>query len=156
MPSEYLVRVFSEFDLQARAVANIVDMTQFSYRERRPLRPHLICTRGFHPYYGIDVVVRAFAEVKKQIPEARLDLLGGGSSEVEIRNLVRDLNLNGVRFVGVVSREKIGRVVSYASFFAGAPFLSRRFEPAVVTTPFMSMLSFTASFNWWLFVAGAQ
>src|SRR5258708_2391802 len=34
-----------------------------------------------------------------------------------------------------------------ASFSAGARFLARRFEPAVVTTPFTSMLSFTASFN---------
>ncbi len=120
VPSEYLVRVFSEFDLQARAVANIVDMTQFSFRERRPLRPHLICTRGFHPYYGMDVVVRAFAEVQKQIPEARLDLLGGGPSEGEIRNLARHLNLTAVRFVGVVSREEIGCYYDEADIFINA------------------------------------
>ena len=43
-----------------------------------------------------------------------------------------------------------------ASFSAGTRFLARRSEPAVVTTPFMSMLSFTASFNWLLFSAGGQ
>jgi hypothetical protein len=41
-----------------------------------------------------------------------------------------------------------------ASFPAVTPLLSRRFEPAVVTTPFTSMLSFTASFNWLVFVGG--
>src|SRR5215467_12421462 len=34
-----------------------------------------------------------------------------------------------------------------ASFSAGARFLARRLDPAVVTTPFMSMLSLTANFN---------
>jgi glycosyltransferase involved in cell wall biosynthesis len=120
VPSEYLVRVFQEFNLRAHAVPNIVDMSQFSFRERRPLRPHLICTRGFHPYYAIDVVVRAFAEVQKQISEARLDLLGGGPTEGEIRALVRDLKLTGVHFVGVASRNEIGHFYDQADIFINA------------------------------------
>jgi glycosyltransferase involved in cell wall biosynthesis len=120
VPSEYLLHVFQEFNLRALAVPNIVDMSQFSYRERRPLRPHLICTRGFHPYYAIDVVVRAFAEVQKQIPEARLDLLGGGPTETEIRALVRDLKLTGAHFAGVASRSEIGHFYDQADIFINA------------------------------------
>jgi glycosyltransferase involved in cell wall biosynthesis len=120
VPSEYLVRAFSEFALQAHVVPNIVDMSQFSFRERRPLRPHLICTRGFHPYYAVDVVVRAFAEVQKQIPEARLDLLGGGPTEGQIRGLVRHLKLSGVYFTGIASRDKIGRSYDQADIFINA------------------------------------
>jgi glycosyltransferase involved in cell wall biosynthesis len=120
VPSEYLVRVFQEFNLEAHAIPNIVDMSQFSFRERRPLRPHLICTRGFHAYYAIDVVVRAFAEVQKQIPEARLDLLGGGPTEGEIRALVRDLKLTGVNFTGVASRNEIGHFYDQADIFINA------------------------------------
>jgi glycosyltransferase involved in cell wall biosynthesis len=123
VPSGYLVDVFGEFGLQAQAVPNIVDMTQFSFRERRPLRPHLICTRGFHPYYGIDVVVRAFSEIQKQFPEARLDLVGKGPSEEEIRSLVRQLNLSGVNFTGVASREQIGRFYDQADIFINASWL---------------------------------
>ncbi len=33
---------------------------------------------GFSAYYSVDVVVRAFAEVKEIYPEAKLDLVGGG------------------------------------------------------------------------------
>jgi L-malate glycosyltransferase len=123
VPSEYLVRVFQEFGLEAQAIPNIVDVSQFTFRERRPLRPHLICTRGFHPYYGLDVVVRAFAEVQKQFPEARLDLVGQGPSEGEIRALVRDLNLSGVHFTGVASREEIGRFYDQADIFLNASLL---------------------------------
>jgi glycosyltransferase involved in cell wall biosynthesis len=123
VPSEYLVRVFQEFGLAAHAIPNLVDVSQFTFRERRPLRPHLICTRGFHPYYGVDVVVRAFAEVQKQFPEARLDLVGKGPSEGEVRALVRDLNLASVNFTGVASREEIGRFYDQADIFLNASWL---------------------------------
>ena len=71
VPSGYLIDVFREFGLPASAVPNIVDLAQFPYRERTTLRPHLVCTRGFSAYYSVDVVVRAFAELKKEYPEAQ-------------------------------------------------------------------------------------
>jgi glycosyltransferase involved in cell wall biosynthesis len=123
VPSGYLVDVFREFGLEAHVVPNIVDVSQFSFRERRPLRPHLVCTRGFHPYYSVDVVVRAFAEIQKEFPEARLDLVGKGPCETEIRNLVRDLHLPGIHFLGVASREQIGRFYDEADIFINASWL---------------------------------
>ena len=81
VPSGYLADVFSEFELKAEVVPNMVDLSQFCFRVRTPPRPHLVCTRGFHPYYRVDLVVQAFAEVQKVFPEARLDLAGGGPAE---------------------------------------------------------------------------
>jgi glycosyltransferase involved in cell wall biosynthesis len=123
VPSGYLVNVFREFGLPASAVPNIVDLSQFNYRARIPLRPHLVCTRGFSPYYSVDVVVRAFAEVKKDYPEAQLDLVGGGPLEGDIRKLVADLNLSGVNFTGVASRQEIGKYYDQADIFINASWL---------------------------------
>jgi glycosyltransferase involved in cell wall biosynthesis len=120
VPSGYLVQVFREFALEAQVVPNIVDLSQFQYRRRAPVRPHLVSTRGFHPYYGIDVVVRAFAEVKELYPEAQLDLVGGGELEQSIRDLVRQLNLSNVNFVGVASRQDIGGFYDRADIFVNA------------------------------------
>jgi len=120
VPSGYLVNVLREFRLEAQMVPNLIDLTQFRYRLRRPLQPRLVCTRGFHPYYGIDVVVRAFAEVKRRYPEAQLDLVGGGVLEGEIRDLVRQLNLAGVNFSGVAARQDIGRFYDRADIFVNA------------------------------------
>ena len=120
VPSRYLVDIFSEFNLQAEAIPNIVDLSQFSFRLRSPLRPHLVCTRGFHPYYRVDLVVQAFANVQRIFPDARLDLAGSGPLEGHIRDLVRKLNLSGVRFLGVVSRNGIGRVYDDADIFVNA------------------------------------
>jgi glycosyltransferase involved in cell wall biosynthesis len=120
VPSGYLVDVFREFGLEAQVVPNIVDLSQFSFRIRNPLRPHLVCTRGFHTYYSIDVVVRAFAEVLRIFPDAQLDLVGGGPSEPEIRGLVKELKLSGVNFCGVASHQEIGRFYDQADIFINA------------------------------------
>ena len=93
IPSGYLVDVFREFGLKAIVVPNLIDLSQFRYRERNPLRPYLVCTRGFFEYYGVDVVVKAFAEVKKEYPEAQLDLVGGWPARIAIRKLVALLSL---------------------------------------------------------------
>jgi glycosyltransferase involved in cell wall biosynthesis len=123
VPSGYLVDVFGEFGLQATAVPNLVDLSQFHYRQREPLRPHLVCTRGFSRYYSVDVVVRAFAEVRRIFPEARLDLVGAGPLEMEIRKFVEDLKLGGVNFTGVASRGEIGKCYDQADIFINASWL---------------------------------
>ncbi|HWY57528.1 MAG TPA: glycosyltransferase [Terriglobales bacterium] len=120
VPSGYLVDVFREFGLQAQVAPNIVDLSQFSYRIRQPLRPHLVCTRGFHPYYCIDDVVRAFAEVQRTFPDARLDLVGKGPTQAQIEKLLDKLGVSGVHFCGVASREEIGRFYDHADIFINA------------------------------------
>src|SRR5277367_239092 len=126
-PSGYLVDVFREFGLKAMVVPNVVDLAQFHYRERNPLlsqlRPHLVCTRGFSTYYSVDVVVRAFAEVKKIYPEAKLDLVGGGPLEGDICKLVSELKLSDVNFTGVASRDEIGKCYDRADIFINASWL---------------------------------
>lgn len=119
-PSGYLVDVFGEFGIKAEVIPNIVDLAQFTFRERKPLRPHLVCTRGFHPYYCVDVVVKAFAIVQHEFPDAKLDLVGGGPIEQEIRQLAANLNLRNVNFCGVASRSEIGKYYDRADIFINA------------------------------------
>ena len=123
VPSQYLVDVFNGFGLKALAVPNMVDPNQFSYRPRNPLRPLLVCTRGFESYYRVDLVVRAFAQIKKEFPDARLCLAGRGGLEPAIRALVRELELKGVEFAGALSREEIGKVYDRADIFMNASWL---------------------------------
>jgi len=120
VPGRFLQDVFGAFGLNADAVTNVVDLSKFRFRRRSPLRPHLMCTRGFHPYYCVDVVVRAFAEIQKEYPDARLDLLGTGQTEPEVRKLVRELDLANVQFVGAVSRDQIANYYDRADIFINA------------------------------------
>jgi glycosyltransferase involved in cell wall biosynthesis len=84
------------------------------------VRPNLVCTRGFAPYYCVDIVVRAFAQVKRIYPDATLDLVGNGPLEASVRKLVIELGLRGVTFSGVASRTEIGRHYDRADIFINA------------------------------------
>lgn len=123
VPSGYLVDVFRDFGLSASVIPNFIDLSQFTYRERNPLRPHLVCTRGFSAYYSVDLVVKAFAEVQKVYPKAKLDLIGSGPLENDVRRLVVDLELENVNFTGVASHDAIGRYYNQADIFINASWL---------------------------------
>ncbi|MGH9434143.1 MAG: glycosyltransferase family 4 protein [Terriglobia bacterium] len=123
VPSPFLVKVFGQFGIKALVVPNLVDEGQLRFRLRDPLRPALVCTRGFHPYYSVDVVVRAFSRVQQEFPEARLRLAGTGPTEQQIRALVDQLRLKGVEFTGAVPRTQIGQVYDRADIFINASWL---------------------------------
>lgn len=123
VPSNYLVDVFEEFGLKAKVVHNSVDFQQFRFRPRQPVRPWLICTRGFEPYYSVDLVVRAFARVKKEFPSARLLLVGKGSQEEKIRQCVRHEALTEVEFTGAIPPAQIHHFYEQADIFINASWL---------------------------------
>ena len=60
------------------------------------------------PEKRLDVLIRAFAEVGKAIPAARLRLVGSGPQSDELRALVRELSLgDAVEFTGGQSADKL-------------------------------------------------
>lgn len=120
VPSGYLVDVFSKLNVLAKPVANVIDINEFSFRPRIPLRPRLICSRGFHPYYAIQDVVRAFDVIREKYSDAVLYLLGVGPSEQEIRDLVKSLRLSGVEFTGAVPHHEIAKYYEEADIFINA------------------------------------
>ncbi len=66
--------------------------------------PTAISVANFRPEKGHDVLVRAFAEVARRLPTARLALVGSGPTEPSVRALVSRLGLGAsVDFKGRVS-----------------------------------------------------
>jgi len=120
VPSTYLAGVFQQFGMRATVVPNVVDLTQFPYRPRVPLRPLLLCTRNFDNYCGVDNVVRAFRGIKSAIPAARLSLVGKGKGEQFIRRLIAALRLEDVEFAGAIPRERIHEAYANADIFINA------------------------------------
>jgi glycosyltransferase involved in cell wall biosynthesis len=120
VPSEYLVRVLREFDINSIAIPNIVDTSEFQFHERSPVRPVLVCTRGFHEYYCVDKVVEAFHAVQQEFPKATLELVGDGPLEGAIRQQVTRFGVSGVKFAGVASRSEIGKHYERAYIFINA------------------------------------
>jgi glycosyltransferase involved in cell wall biosynthesis len=107
VPSEYLVRVFADFGLTARAIFNLIDTSKFVFRPRDTIRPLFLSNRNFETHYGVDRVLRAMEIIQKKFPEARLTLAGEGSQRPSLEALANDLRLENTSFVGQIDPEKI-------------------------------------------------
>lgn len=75
--------------------------------EPRPyagVAPHFLCVGRLIPIKGHVVLLRAFRRVLDERPDARLDIAGRGVLEHGLKDLTRELELNGaVRFLGHVT-----------------------------------------------------
>ena len=121
VPSIFLREVLDSFGIAARVVPNTIDLRQFAYRVRDPLRPRLLCTRNFEHIYNVACVLRAFARVQARYDDATLTLVGGGSQEAALRALVQQLNLRNVTFAGRVAPTEITRYYANADVYVQAP-----------------------------------
>lgn len=121
VPSRFLVDVFRGFAIDASIVPNIVDLERFRFRERDPLRPKLVSTRNFDALYNVATTIRAFKIVQDRWPEASLTLVGGGSQEADLRELVAELGLRRVAFAGRVRPDEIAGFYADNDIYVQSP-----------------------------------
>jgi glycosyltransferase involved in cell wall biosynthesis len=121
VPSAFLRNVFRSFEIDAEVVPNVVDLQQFTYRVRDPLRPRLLCTRNLEPLYNLSCVLRAFAKIQAHYPAATLTLVGSGSQDAALRHEATALRLENVTFVGRVAPSEIQRYYANADIYVQAP-----------------------------------
>jgi len=121
VPSRFLRDVFASFAIRAQIVANTIDLTRFTYRERNPLRPRLLSTRNFEPLYNVACTLRAFALVQARYPEASLTLVGAGSQDGMLRALASELGVRNVTFLGSVDPAAIAAYYADADIYVQTP-----------------------------------
>jgi glycosyltransferase involved in cell wall biosynthesis len=138
VPSEYLRQVFAGHGYQVRVIQNVVDALHFSYHERDPLGPHLLSSRNLEPHYGVDVILRAFALIKKAFPDGTLTIAGWGSQEAALRELAASLGVDGVSFVGRQAPPAVAALYDRAHIFVNASTIDN--QPVSVLEAFASGL----------------
>ena len=143
VPSVYFYEIFREFNLTSQIVPNIADLASFQYRSRDQLQPRLLSTRNFEPIYNVQCTLRAFARVQQRYPNATLVLVGSGSEERALRNLVASLSLRGVIFAGPVSPCTIRRFYDAADIYVQTPLIDN--TPASVIEAFACGLPVVAT-----------
>ncbi len=131
VPSGYLVDLFGRFDLPARAIYNLVELDRFTYRERRPLKPIFLTSRLLEPLYNVGCVLRAFALIQKEYPEAELTVAADGYMRAELEQLAVDLNLKATRFIGPVPFDQMPAMYDAADIYLTATNLDNM--PASIT-----------------------
>lgn len=120
VPSGYLVEVFARRGLSASEIPNFVELDQFRFRERDPLRPVFLSNRNFEPHYNVAAVLRTFGRIQERFPDARLLVAGDGSERARLEDLAADLELRNVEFMGSVDHAEMGSLYDRAHIFLNA------------------------------------
>src|SRR5213078_3502224 len=77
--------------------------------------PTVLYLGHLHPIKRIGVLLEAFARVREEVPEARLEVIGAPSAHGEE---LRGRAGQGVSFRGLIPEEKKGRALASAHVFA--------------------------------------
>ena len=120
-PSNYLVDVFAKFDVKASAINNFISREKYIFRDRVPLRPVFLSNRILEPLYNIDCILRAFKIIQNKYPEAALTVAHEGYDRARLENVVKELNLKNVNFVGLVAHERIAELYDSVDVYLNSP-----------------------------------
>lgn len=136
VPSSFLRDVFARYGIESAIIPNIVDVDRFAFRRREPLRPRVLSTRNFEDLYNLPCTLRAFRLLQDRYPEASLTLVGSGTRETAVRELVERLGLRSVRFAGRVPPQEMWRHYADADIYLQTPDIDNM--PASVLEAFAS------------------
>ena len=99
-----------EIGVPVAAVSNGVDLSHFQPGERAK-KPTVVYVGRVDPEKKVELVIRAFREVLKKVPEAELLIAGDGVDRVRLEKLARELKLEkSVKFLGKVLPPELYRV----------------------------------------------
>jgi glycosyltransferase involved in cell wall biosynthesis len=114
VPSRYLERCFTARNIACRIVPNLIDLQRFKYRRRQLGNARLLVNRNLEPMYNVMMALCSFQIIKKQFPDARLDVIGSGSQEDSLKRWVAKHGLTGVAFHGAIAHEHIPEFLDQA------------------------------------------
>ena len=126
VPSEYLRDVFARHGYSTRVIPNVVDLSKFQYRERRPLQPRVLSARNLERYYRVDLVIEAFARFSAEVPAATLTVAGYGSEESRLRGLAASLAGDAIRFAGKIDPAAVPQLYAQHDIFVSAAVLDNQ------------------------------
>ncbi len=118
--SGYLIEVFGHHGFAAQAIPNIVDLDRYTYRRRTDLQPVFLANRNFEVHYNVGDVLRAFAIVRSEYPEAKLMVAGDGPERAMLERQERELALEGVEFLGQVPPDEMPDLYDKADIYLNA------------------------------------
>lgn len=93
-------------------IPNGVDLQKFPVKNRN-IKNTIITVSRLVEKNAIDILIQAFAEVRKQMPDARLLIIGDGPLRSNLQSLAGD----GVTFAGSLPNEQVPHQLAQASIF---------------------------------------
>ncbi len=120
-PSGYLVDVFARRGLRAQSIFNVIDLSRFRFRARGKLRPVLMTNRMLDSLYNVECVLRSFQIIQREYPDATLTVAHDGPCRTQLEAYARELNLQGVRFIGIIPHDRAPVLYDEADIYVMSP-----------------------------------
>jgi glycosyltransferase involved in cell wall biosynthesis len=123
VPSGFLQEIFAAHGMRAEVVSNVVDLSRFGpgTAPREAGAPHLVVTRHLEAIYDVATALRAFAQVQRRWPAARLTVAGRGPERAALERLANELGVAPtVQFVGNVALDEIRALYARADLMLNA------------------------------------
>lgn len=120
VPSTFLQQVFARYGKDSVIVQNVLDTELFvpvattsrdadtpHVIDPHAAAPHVVVTRNLEAIYDVASCIRAFATIQQQFPAARLSVAGTGPELAALQQLVSELQLRQVNFVGRLTPQQV-------------------------------------------------
>lgn len=121
VPTRVFERVFLEARIPCQVFPHIVAVERFSPSKKKLTSPVLFAAKNLADESGFEMLLRAFAEIKKTHPEARFIIAGDGPKRPALLELVRELAVSGVEFLGSRSYEEMPALFESATILVHGP-----------------------------------
>lgn len=110
--SPYLQRVLANFGIESTSVPIIIDIPNLPYRPRAPDLSGIVNTRTMRPCHGGPLLIRSFAQIHHDFPNARLTAAGHGSEFKQCLEIAQTLQIKDfINFPGTLSTPEIANLL---------------------------------------------
>ncbi|MEZ5392217.1 MAG: glycosyltransferase [Bryobacterales bacterium] len=109
-PSAYLAESFRPWRADIAQIANGIELRQYRFRERSHVAPRLLWLRSFHEIYDPVLAIEALAELRREIPQATLTMIGPDKGDGSLARSIDATERLGIRdavhFEGLLKKSK--------------------------------------------------
>jgi len=122
--SSYLANIALKYGAKGKIeiISNGVDTEKFKNKkteEKYNKTKIIITTSRLVKKNGVDVLIRAIEEVKKEFPDIKCEIIGGGPEESYLKKLAEETGVKKeIEFLGTIPHEKIPDFLKKADIFA--------------------------------------
>lgn len=124
--SDFLGNIFKKHSIPFTIISNCIEFKENQYHERTIIRPRFISIRSLTPLYNVECIIKAFEIVQKKYKDSILYILGDGQDRTKLENLVKELNLENVFFIGRVKNEDIYNYLINSDILLSSPIIDNQ------------------------------
>jgi glycosyltransferase involved in cell wall biosynthesis len=120
VPSNYLKGIVTAWGISPEKISviyNSVELPEISIRSAHEKAAQIVSVGRFVPWKGMEALIDAVAEVRKEIPDVSLRLVGDGPDKALLERKGKELLGNAIMFTGPLSHEETLRTMKYADIF---------------------------------------